>query len=148
MESQIINGLAGLLFLIVSAAVSYLVPKAEKLIDAHLNEKQANIANKVIDGLGTIAENTVKNFNQKVVNDAKEAGAFTPQLAESVKNDAVQAVKSQGASLLSLGKNVLGDTESLVNNIIESAVDKNHVDTPVQVTVKAQEPTISATPQA
>lgn len=132
LEAQIVSGLAGLLSLVVSALLAYLGPKAKTFLDAHLSAKGAEIANTVIDGLAAIAEAVVQDFNQRIVAEAKAHGVWGPQLAQSVKNDAVAAVKSQGAALIALGQEVLGDMDSLVSSLIETAVVKYHVSVPAQ----------------
>jgi hypothetical protein len=131
-ESQIVSGLTGFLSLVVSAGFAYLVPRLQKMIDAHVNAKTATVANSVIAGLSSIAQAVVQDFNQKVVADAKAAGAWTPQLAQSVKADAIAAVKSQGAALVALGKSVSVDVEPLIESLIEQAVALHHIDTPKQ----------------
>ncbi len=102
--------------------VIILAPRAKHWFSAHTSAKVANVADSVITSLQSIAHTVVANLNQTVVNDAKSAGTFTPALAASVKADAVKAVLSQGSQLVALGKNVVGDIESLVPGLIESAV--------------------------
>ncbi|GEO26687.1 hypothetical protein AAC03nite_24720 [Alicyclobacillus acidoterrestris] len=129
-EAQVVNGLAGILSLVTSAGIAYVVPRVKKAIDAHVSDKTASVVNSVIDGLANIAQAVVQEFNQKIVVDAKNVGTWTPQLAQSVKADAVTAVKDQGAALVQLGQQVGVDVESLIDSLIESAVSQNHVDAP------------------
>lgn len=51
--------------------------------------------------------------------------AFGLALATAVKQDAVQAVLSQGANLAALAKKSVGDVPSLVETLIEQAVAKS-----------------------
>lgn len=122
---KILESALSLLTLLVGSAVTYLTSKSKKLVDSHLNNKQSALANNVISGLASIANAVVQEFNQKVVVDAKKNGVFTPQLALAVKEDAVLAVKSQGAALLKLGESVLGNMDALVSTLVEQAVVKN-----------------------
>ncbi|MFB5192742.1 hypothetical protein [Alicyclobacillus fastidiosus] len=128
-ELQIVQGLLGLLSLAGTAGVAYVVPKVKTFMDARLSSEQATVANSVIDGLGNIAEAVVQEFNQKVVASAKQYGTFTPTLAQSVKQDAIEAVMSQGSGLIALGGEALGDVQKLVSSLIEKAVAENHIPT-------------------
>ena len=132
LELQILQSVLSLLVVIVGAIISAFAPKLKSTIDAHLGVRQAVIANHVIDGLSSIAEAVVQDFNQRVVSDAKKNGVFTPELAKSVKEDAIKAVTAQGSSLISLAESTLGDTTSLISTLIEQAVAKNHIDTKQQ----------------
>ncbi|MCF8566338.1 hypothetical protein LLE49_16575 [Alicyclobacillus tolerans] len=129
-ELQILQSLLSLLTLVVGTALSILLPKLKKSVDAHLTEKQAAIANHVLDGLGSIAEAVVQDFNQRVVTQAKTNGNFTQELAQQVKQDAIAAVKDQGSSLLQLGQSTIGNVENLIASLVEQAVVKHHVDRP------------------
>lgn len=121
-ELQIVQGLLGLLSLAVTAGIPYVSPKLKRFIDARLTANQATVAINVIDGLSNIAEAVVQDFNQKVVASAKQYGTFTPALAASVKQDAIQAVVDQGAGLIALGGEAIGDVQKLVSSLIEKAV--------------------------
>lgn len=109
----------------VGYGVIILAPRAKHWFSAHTSAKVANVADSVITSLQSIATTVVADLNQRIVNDAKAAGTFTPALAASVKADAVKAVLSQGSQLVALGKNVVGDIESLVPGWIEQAVEAN-----------------------
>jgi 3-dehydroquinate synthetase len=122
MEAQIVQYLTGLLALVVSGLLTYLARNLKAFVNSHTTAKNAAIANTVIDGLSAITEAVVQDFNQRVVADAKKNGVFTPQLAQSVKEDAVAAVKSQGASLVALGSGVIGDVDGLISSLVEKAV--------------------------
>jgi 3-dehydroquinate synthetase len=122
LETQVVQYLTGLLALIVSGVLTYLARNLKAFINSHTTAKNAAVANTVIDGLSSIAEAVVQDFNQRVVADAKKNGVFTPQLAQSVKEDAVAAVKSQGASLVALGSGVIGDVDGLIRSLVEKAV--------------------------
>jgi hypothetical protein len=126
-EAQITNAFVGLLTIVVTVAISYLVPRAKAALDAHLSAKTATVANTVIDGLGTISQAVVQDFNQRIVADAKAAGTWTDELGQSVKEDALAAVKSQGAALVSLGRSVGVEVAALIDSLVEQAVAGNHV---------------------
>jgi hypothetical protein len=117
LELQIVQGVLGLLSLLVSAGVTYFAPKLKALF-------HSATANRVIDGLSSIAESVVQDLNQRVVADAKANGVWTPELAQAIKADAVQAVKDQGAALVKLGQDVLGDVDGLISTLVEHAVAK------------------------
>lgn len=126
-ENQIVQAVTGLLAASVTAAIAYVSPRAKRWIATHTTAKAAGVAMTVIDGISTIADGVVADFNQRVVADAKAAGTWSPALAASVKQDAVKAVLSQGAYLVTLGQNVVGDMEGLVSSKIEQAVYKQPV---------------------
>jgi hypothetical protein len=123
-ETDIVNAVTGLLSLSVTALVGYLAPKVKKIVDAHTSASHAQVFNHVVDGLGRIAEATVMDFNQRVVNDAKEQGVFTPALAQSIKSDAMDAVKTQGSALISLAGESISDVDPFVSSLIEHAIAK------------------------
>ena len=120
--------LLSLLTAIVGSIISVSVPKLKQVIDAHLNVRQATIANHVVDGLSTIAEAVVQDFNQRFVGEAKKNGVFSPLVAASVKKDAIAAVMSQSGALGKLAVATLGDVEGLVGSLVEQAVLKHHID--------------------
>lgn len=124
LQTQIVTDFAGLLSLVVTAGVAYFTPKIKAVIASHFTAQQAQVANHVIDGLGKIAQSVVQDFNQTVVADAKANGAWTPKFAQQVKQDAINAVKSQGASLITLGQSTLGNIDGLISSLIEQAVTK------------------------
>lgn len=127
-EQQIVQALLGLLSVVVTAGLGYFAPRLKTIVAAHLNANTAQVANHVIDGLGKIAQAVVQDFNQRVVSDAKAQGVFNAQLAAAVKQDAVNAVKSQGAALLALGQGSIGDVDGLIGSLVEHAVATYHVD--------------------
>ncbi|GMA64941.1 hypothetical protein NZD89_06035 [Alicyclobacillus fastidiosus] len=112
LEIKIVEGLLDLLIIAVIIGLLYSRPQIKKIVDAHLSAQQAAVANNVIDGLANIAEAVVQDFNQRIVASAKANGVFTPQLAQSVKQDAIQAVLSQGAGLISVGGEARGCSEA------------------------------------
>ncbi|WP_067931754.1 hypothetical protein [Alicyclobacillus kakegawensis] len=130
LELQILESLLSLMTLLIGIGISALAPHLKRIVSAHADSKQAQLAAHVIDGLAAIAQAVVQEFNQKVVADAKKAGVFTPALAQSVKQDAVSAVISQAGPLAALGREVIGDLPSLVSSLVEQAVAKHHIDTP------------------
>lgn len=129
-ELHILESLLSLLTVVIGSLISAFVPKIKQSLDAHLTAKQALIANHVINGLATISEAVVQDFTQRIVQDAKTSGVFTPMLAASVKKDAVSAVMSQSHALSSLGTSTLGDVEALIGTLIEQAVSKYHIHAP------------------
>lgn len=146
-ELQIVQGVTGLLALAVTAAISYLSPRAKRWIGSHSTAQVAGVADKVMWSLSGIAEAVVQDFNQRVVGDAKAAGTWTPALAASVKADAVKAVMDQGSQLVKLGTSVVGNVESLVGSLVEQAVARGK-STPVLVSSAsvAKPPDPAATP--
>lgn len=123
-ETHLVQALGGLLFATLTAAISYITPKVKGLIKAHTSAKTASIAADALDNITKIAESVVSDFNQRIVNDMKSKGAWTPQLAEQVKADAVDAVKAQAASFIKLAGKTTGEVEALISTLIEQAVSK------------------------
>ncbi len=121
-ETQVVQGLTGLLSLAVTAAIAYAAPRAKRWVTTHTTAKAAGVATTVIDGLSSIAQAVVADFDQRIVNDAKAVGTWTPALAASVKADAVKAIMDQGAHLVALGQSVVGNVEALVSSLVEQAV--------------------------
>lgn len=129
LELKILEGLLSLFVIAVGTVITKYGPIVKKWIDKHLPKHDAQTANTIIDGLSKIAEATVQDFNQRVVHDAKRNGVFTPQLAQSVKQDAVKAIEAHGSGLVKLGKESLGDVESLIGPLVEQYVTKHHIPT-------------------
>ncbi len=125
LETQIVQGLAGLLTAVVTGVVAYALPKAKMWLTHHTNVQQAQLATTVLNGLGRIADGVVSSFNQSVVSDAKATGKWTPELAAQVKADAVKAVQAQGAALIQLGSNVIGNVPQVIGSLVEQAVVAN-----------------------
>lgn len=124
LETHLIQALGGLLFATLTAAIGVITPKIKGLIQAHTSAKTATVATDALDGLTKIAESVVSDFNQRIVNDTKSKGAWTSQLAEQVKDDAVAAVKAQGASFIKLSSKTSDQIDSLISTLIEQAVAK------------------------
>lgn len=124
LETQFIQALEGLLFATVTAGIGAVTPKVRKYLESHTTAKTAAVAGDVLDGLSKIAESVVSDFNQRIVNDAKTKQAWTPQLAEQVKADAVAAVKAQAAPFINLVDKTAGNVEDLISTLIEQAVAK------------------------
>lgn len=124
-ELQVLECVTSVVTAGVGALVAAAAPSIKRYIDRHVAAKDAQIADTVIDGLAQIAESVVADFNQRVVADAKAQGVWTPALKQAVKQDAVQAVLSQGANLAALAKKSVGDVPSLVETLIEQAVAKS-----------------------
>ncbi len=114
-ELNILQALLSLLSLVAAAGITYLAPQLKAFIGASAANMITNVLSSIVDGV-------VQDFNQKVVSQAKQDGAFTPQLAQSVKQDAIEAVMSQGGVIIKLASLVLGDVEQLVSSQIEKAV--------------------------
>lgn len=121
---QVLSAVLSLLVAGVGALITAFVPKIKLAADKHLSSSQADIANKVLDGLSSIAETVVADFNQRVVADAKAKGAFTSELAARVKDDAVKSVIAQAPELISLGEQAIGNIKALIPQLIEQAVLK------------------------
>jgi hypothetical protein len=124
LETQFVQALGGLFYATVTAGIGVVTPKVRKYLESHTTAKTATIATDVFDGLSKITESVVTDFNQRIVNDAKSKQAWTPQLAEQVKADAVDAVKAQGSAFVSLAQKTAGDVEPLISTLIEQAVAK------------------------
>lgn len=131
-ELQILYSVSSIFVVGVGALLAYFTPKVKTALDKHLTAQQATIANTVIDGISSIAQTAVADFNQRIVADAKKNGIFTQQLAESVKADAVKAVTAQASSLIALGETVIGDVKSLIPQLVEQAVAVQKVQEPAQ----------------
>jgi hypothetical protein len=123
-ETHLVQALGALLFATLTAAIGYITPKIKALIQAHTSAKTAVVATDALDGLTKIVVSVVSDFNQRIVDDTKSKGAWTPQLAEQVKDDAVAAVKAQGASFIKLSGKTSDEIDSLVSTLIEQAVAK------------------------
>ncbi|WP_304459598.1 hypothetical protein [Alicyclobacillus sendaiensis] len=115
-ELQILEDVLSAFGLAFGGAVTYLTTK---VVPKYIHSKTAQ---NVIDNLSTIAESVVENFNQAIVSDAKANGVWNAALAAKVKQDAVNAVLSQGAKLAKLAEKVVGDVPELVSTLIEQAV--------------------------
>jgi ribosome-binding protein aMBF1 (putative translation factor) len=124
LETQLVQAFGGLLCASVTAGIGVITPKIKKFLETHTTAKTATVANNVLDGLSKITESVVSDFNQRVVNDSKSKGAWTPQLAEQIKMDAVAAIKNQGSSFIRLAEKTAGDMEPLISTLIEQAVSK------------------------
>lgn len=124
LETQFVQALGGLLCASATAGIGIITPKIKKFLETHTTAKTSTVANNAVDGLSKISESVVSDFNQRIVNDAKIKKAWTPELAMQVKADAVAAVKSQGATFISLAKKTAGEIEPLISTLIEQAVSK------------------------
>ena len=120
-EVQILQDVSSAAVLAIGSALTYVT---SKVLPKYIHSKTAQNA---IDGLASIAHSVVAEFNAKVVSQAKANGVFTPQLAAAVKQDAVQAVMSQGSALVTLAQKSVGDVSQLVSSLIEQAVAVNHI---------------------
>ena len=147
-ELPVLQGVLSVVTLAVGVALSIITPRIKALVDRHVEAKQAQLVNHVIDGLTAITEGVVNEFNQKVVNDAKLYGLFTPALKNAVRADAIAAVKAQAGPLLALGKSVIGDADALIGSLVEKAVVKFKTTSQAQSetnTPEAQQPDQSVT---
>ncbi|SIS87991.1 hypothetical protein [Alicyclobacillus vulcanalis] len=120
-EIQILEDVLSAFGLAVGGALTYLTTK---VVPKYIHSQTAQSA---IDGLASIAESVVAQFNQTIVADAKANGVWNAALATKVKQDAVNAVLSQGANLVKLAEKVVGDVPELVSTLIEQAVAKSKV---------------------
>lgn len=129
---DIVRALVGILSVAVTSAISYFSMKLKNTVDAHLTHKQAIMFNDIVNGLGQIADMTVSDFNQRIVLDSKKQGLFTAALAKSVKQEALEAVKQQGTSLVHLAGTSISDVDQLVSTLIEQAVLRQKKQSPSQ----------------
>jgi hypothetical protein len=107
LEAQFIQALSALVYIVAIAGITYVTPKIKQFLEVHTNAKTAST---VTDEFSTIAESVVNDFNNRIVNDAKARQAWNPQLAQTIKNDAIASVKTQ--------------IEPLLSTLIEQAVSK------------------------
>src|SRR5579875_302281 len=124
LESQFVEALSGLLYASATAGIAVITPKIKNFILAHTQEKTAAVANNAIDGLSKIAMSVVADFNQRIVADTKADKAWTPELAEKIKKDAIAAVKSQGGPFIQLIGTTEDDVVNLISTLIEHAVSQ------------------------
>jgi hypothetical protein len=124
LTTQLIQALGGLLCATATAGIGVITPEVKKLIKSHTTAKNATIANDALDGLTKIVESVVSDFNQRIVNDSKTKGAWTPAQAAQTKVDAMAAVKEQGASFIKLSSQSGKEIESMISTLIEQAVAK------------------------
>jgi hypothetical protein len=111
LETQLIQALSALVYIVAIAGITYVTPKIKKFLEVHTNAKTAAVASEGLDELSRIAEAVVTDFNSRLVNDVKAKQAWTPQLAEQIKSDAMASVKTQ--------------IEPLLSTLIEQAVSKS-----------------------
>jgi len=107
LETQLIQALSALVYIVAIAGITYVTPKIKKFLEVHTNAKTATT---VTDEFSKIAESVVNDFNARIVNDTKSRQAWNPQLAQTIKNDAIASVKTQ--------------IEPLLSTLIEEAVTK------------------------
>lgn len=124
LETELVQALAGLMLAVITTGIGIITPKVKRFLETHTTAKTAAVAEGVFNGLTRIAESVVSDFNQRIVIDTKTKGAWTAELAEQIKADAVAAVKAQGSSFVSLAGKTAGDVESLISTLIEQAVSK------------------------
>lgn len=124
LETQFVQALSGLLYASATAGIRVITPKIKGFLEYHITAKKMTVAYDVLNGLSRISESVVSDFNQRVVNDVKGKGGWTPQLAQQVKRDATSAIKSQGSPFIKLLEKTLGDVEPLIATLIEQTVAK------------------------
>lgn len=134
-ETQFVQALGGLLCATATAGIGVITPKIKKLIVSHTTAKNATIANDALDGLTKIVESVVTDFNQRVVTDVKAKGGWTSELADQIKNDAIDAIKEQGASFIKISGQSGKEIESMISTLIEQAVSKAKAVSTAQTTV-------------
>ena len=148
LQSQVLSYVSSLLGVVLIGAISYATPFVKKWITNHLPAQEAQVADSVLNNLGTIVKSVVGNFNVSVVNDLKATKLFTPEAAAIVKQDALTAIKSQGAHLIALGKTTVGDIESWIEaelqNAVATAPTRTVNQTPKTVPAPSPEPTNKA----
>lgn len=118
LETQVVQGLVGLVTLAASAGITYLSAHAKAWLTSHTSANVSAAANNVVDGLDKIAVNVVHDLNDRIIRDAQANGVLTPQLLAQVKADAVRSVMDQGSSLVALGATVVGNVPDLVAGLV------------------------------
>jgi hypothetical protein len=110
LESQFIQALSALAYIVAIAGITYVTPKIKKFLEVHIDAKNVPAVDSALDEITKVAETVVTDFNTRIVNDAKSRQAWSPQLAQTIKNDAIASVKTQ--------------IEPLLSTLIEQAVSK------------------------
>lgn len=138
-ETQIVQGLAGLMTVVISAGIALITTHVKTFVSNHSNSVVSQLSNDVIDGFGKIADAVVHDFNDRIVREAQANGVLTPQLFAQVKRDAVNSVMDQGASLVQLGTKLGLDVQGLAFSVVAQSFNKIGVapSVPVQVTAPA-----------
>jgi len=117
--------LAGILLNLLSLVVTALVTYAIRYLKEHTKVKKSTVANNALDGLEKIAQAVVADFNQRAVKSVKSTNGWTPQYAQMVKRNAVEAMKTQGTPFIKLIEKSVDDIEPLLQTLIEQAIVKS-----------------------
>ena len=110
LESQLIQALSALVYIVAIAGITYVTPKIKRFLEVHIDAKNVPVVESTVDEISKVAESVVNDFNNRIVNDTKSRQAWNPQLAQTIKNDAIASVKTQ--------------IEPLLSTLIEQAVSK------------------------
>lgn len=89
----------------------------------------ARVKNEKLDSLiyrvSGIVQRVVDELQQTTVDALKAKGEFTPEVAATIKAQAVAKVKAiLGEESIGLAKEVLGDLDALISALIESAINR------------------------
>lgn len=98
------------------------IGKAEQFVDSHLPPSQAASVDAFLETVDHLAENAVQDFNTALVSDMKSKGAFTKELGQSVKKDAIDAVMNNLGPLKDQFGAELVALEPLIGGYIEKHV--------------------------
>lgn len=104
---------------LIGVAITWLSAKVKQQFGAAAQDK----ANEYLGMLQHIADVTVVNLQQSVVDRLKKAGQWTPEAAAQVKGDAVRiAMESLGALRGQVEKQLLLDVPKYMESAIEVAL--------------------------
>lgn len=123
-EMQAVQALLGVLVGVLTGGIMYLAQHAKASLKAHASAKYAEQGNHIIDGLDKIAESTVQALYQRVVSDAQKNGLFTPELLQSVKQDAIDTIKQSLPLVISPVSQAIAGTDPLILSLVDKYLDK------------------------
>jgi hypothetical protein len=98
------------------------VKKVEEKVATYLPQDEALNVNDFLDTVERIAEMVVADTNQRIVSGLKAQGLFTPEVAASVKQAAVQDVMNNLGPLKEKAVGLIGPLERIVEQAIEKCV--------------------------
>lgn len=123
-ELQAVQALVGILAAALTAGIGYLATHAKASLQAHASAKYAEQGDHLIDALDKIAESTIQGLNQRVVADAQKNGLFTPELLQSVKQDAIDTIKASLPLVVSPVSQTIAGTDPLILSLVDKYMDK------------------------
>ncbi|GIM47055.1 hypothetical protein DNHGIG_26040 [Collibacillus ludicampi] len=98
------------------------VKKIEEKIAPYIPPDAEPSVNDILDTVERIAEMVVADTNQRIVSGLKAQGLFTPEVAASVKQAAVQEVLANLGPLKEKAVGLIGPLERIVEQAIEKHV--------------------------